>query len=630
MTGGIGNTREEPRQNADILPTAVIYRVAGLEIDPSRVTVRRGGQQIALRPKTYQFFLFLLERHDRVVSKEELIGGLWGDAIVTDDVLVRSMGELRKALEEDPKNPKIFKTYPKLGYGIDLPVETCPRLAAQAPVMAPPMDAAGKDRPGGLSHMVDAAAAGRERPSSHAKWFWLAAIAAGVVLVVVGWLVVRSRTGPAPAIREVAWWRLDEGHGLAAEDSSGNRQTGTLKGEARWVEGKLGDGLQLEGLEASVTGKDRGWLPSGSQPRTITAWIKATAPQLEETGIFDYGTGLAPVAQRFFLGVYGDGKVSFGNASTGQFVSGANRVDDQAWHLAAGVYEGPETNMARIYIDGKLDRSQKLESPPSTPTRAPWSIGHFLYGGSAFRGTIDDVRVFDRALNEARVSALYRCSAQVRDLDDFYYLPIMYERVTMGERRPEDPSTPFGHDDRDYGGVQLVRSDKACGMESLRGADVGQDLRISADLLVPADAARRMTQAGPYFRSRSAAPGDGIIGGRSAGYWVQLCGNGMVRVARLNPGAIVAFSPVPAGFDPGVFHHLEIVAQGTAVETWVDGKPVTFNQEGKSVERVAILSAWDGIGDNQGAAGIAFGAQQARNEIGGQQVRNFRLETLRK
>jgi DNA-binding winged helix-turn-helix (wHTH) protein len=613
MTGGPGKTREEPRQNADILPTAVIYRVAGLEIDPSRATVRRGERQIALRPKTYQFLLFLLDRHDRVVGKEELIDGLWGDVTVTDDVLVRSMGELRKALEDDPKNPKIFKTYPKLGYGIDLPVEKCTRLVAQAPAMAPPLvDAAGNDRPGGLSHM---------------------AIAAGVaVLLVGGWLVYLGWTGavPDPAIREAAWWRLDEGNGLAAQDSSGNRQTGTLKGEARWVQGKLAGGLQLEGAEASVTGKDRGSLPTGSAPRTISAWIKVTAPPLEETGLFDYGTGLAPAAQRFFLGVRGDGKISFGNPSEGGLAVGANRVDDQAWHLVAGVYEGPETNRASIYIDGKLDHWQKLESPPATPGHAPWNIGHFLYGGSAFRGTIDDVRVYDRALNQARVSALYRCSAQIRDLDSFYYLPIMGETVAMGERRPEDPSTPFGHEDRDYSGVQLARSGQSCGMESLRGADVGQDLRISADLLVPADASGRMTQAGPFFRSRRAAPGDGIIGGRSAGYWVQLCGTGMVRVVRLNPGAIVAFSPVPAGFDPGVFHHLEIVAQGTALETWVDGKRVTFSQEGKSVERVAMPSAWDGIGDNQGAAGMAFGAQQARHEIGGQRVRNFRLETLGK
>jgi hypothetical protein len=49
------------------------------------------------------------------------------------------------------------------------------------------------------------------------------------------------------------------------------------------------------------------------------------------------------------------------------------------------------------------------------------------------------------------------------------------------------------------------------------GATQAQDLYIRVDLLVPASAAG-VVQAGPYFRSRAASPGDGIIGGSSAGY----------------------------------------------------------------------------------------------------------------
>ena len=159
----------------------------------------------------------------------------------------------------------------------------------------------------------------------------------------------------------------------------------------------------------------------------------------------------------------------------------------------------------------------------------------------------------------------------------------------------------------------------------MRGADLGQDLRISVDLLVPTDEAGRITEAGPYFRSRSALPGEGLIGGTSAGYWVQLYSTGMLKVRRLNPQAIVAFSsPIP-DFDPAVFHRLETEALGENLQVWVDGRLISFDQGGKRVERVAIPPTWEGpprIGQNQGAAGIAFAAVDNRGQIGGQRAKN--------
>ena len=85
---------------------------------------------------------------------------------------------------------------------------------------------------------------------------------------------------------------------------------------------------------------------------------------------------------------------------------------------------------------------------------------------------------------------------------------------------------------------------------------------MKMDILVPSDAAGNVGEAGPYFRSRAAAPGDGIVGGTSSGYWVQLHSNGMVRIKRLNPHAVVAFAAGWQGFDPAVFHHLAISARG--------------------------------------------------------------------
>ena len=66
-----------------------------------------------------------------------------------------------------------------------------------------------------------------------------------------------------------------------------------------------------------------------------------------------------------------------------------------------------------------------------------------------------------------------------------------------------------------YAGVQFSDDEQFClGGE---GEDIGQDVNIRVDLLVPGDNGGNITQAGPYFRTRSATPGSSIFGGTSAG-----------------------------------------------------------------------------------------------------------------
>src|SRR5208337_2303384 len=142
--------------------------------------------------------------------------------------------------------------------------------------------------------------------------------------------------------------------------------------------------------------------------------------------------------------------------------------------------------------------------PPATGSRTGWSIGQWLYGGAAFRGVVSDARVYAGAPNEGQVQALYRCSAQRKDLGPYYYLPIYLPGAVMEEAPPEAPSTPFHNEGRDYSGIQLALPENGCALGDLRGAAIGQDLRISMDLLVPTGPGGTITEGGPYFRSRRA------------------------------------------------------------------------------------------------------------------------------
>jgi hypothetical protein len=154
------------------------------------------------------------------------------------------------------------------------------------------------------------------------------------------------------------------------------------------------------------------------------------------------------------------------------------------------------------------------------------------------------------------------------------------------------------------------------------------------DLLVPTDAAGHATQAGPYVRSRQAAAGDGIIGGTSAGYWVQLWSTGEVKVFRLNPVKTVAASRPRNDFDPTIYHQLEVNIEGERLQAAVDGRRVDLFQDETQqwTQVVPVPSSWEGpppTGYNQGRAGIFFGAQQHRGQIGGQRADNLVIATPR-
>ena len=97
-------------------PGNVVYRVGDVEVDTSRGCIRLGQQEHHLRQQAFQVLVYLLERHERLVTKEELMDRVWKDTAVTDDVLVQCVMDIRKAIGDDSRNPRFVRTIPKVGY----------------------------------------------------------------------------------------------------------------------------------------------------------------------------------------------------------------------------------------------------------------------------------------------------------------------------------------------------------------------------------------------------------------------------------------------------------------------------------------------------------------------------------
>jgi DNA-binding winged helix-turn-helix (wHTH) protein len=109
-----------------------IYRFEDVEVDPAQGCIKRADGETHLRQQTFQVLLYLLEQHERLVTKEELMGHIWKGDAVTDDALVQCVSDIRRALGDNPRSPRFIKTVPKVGYRFISPVEKRPANPGQS------------------------------------------------------------------------------------------------------------------------------------------------------------------------------------------------------------------------------------------------------------------------------------------------------------------------------------------------------------------------------------------------------------------------------------------------------------------------------------------------------------------
>jgi len=85
------------------------------QLDRQLRTLRRGAEHLKLSAKPFATLEFLIENRCRVVAKTELLREVWGgqQEINTVEQAVR---QVRKALEDDPSQPRYIETVPGQGY----------------------------------------------------------------------------------------------------------------------------------------------------------------------------------------------------------------------------------------------------------------------------------------------------------------------------------------------------------------------------------------------------------------------------------------------------------------------------------------------------------------------------------
>ncbi|MGD8925732.1 MAG: winged helix-turn-helix domain-containing protein [Thioalkalispiraceae bacterium] len=86
------------------------------QVSPAEGVLTRGDETVRLEPKAMEVLVYLAEHAGQVITREALERDVWQGALVGYDAVTNTVIKLRKALQDDAKNPSYIQTIPKKGY----------------------------------------------------------------------------------------------------------------------------------------------------------------------------------------------------------------------------------------------------------------------------------------------------------------------------------------------------------------------------------------------------------------------------------------------------------------------------------------------------------------------------------
>ena len=170
------------------------------------------------------------------------------------------------------------------------------------------------------------------------------------------------------------------------------------------MRGRQGAALDFNGTDALVElGNPQGLNLAGDT--TFTAWVQTSSDDARDRLIFGDTAGLAVNRNLSIELDRGALLVGHGNDSQYESFSPSHKFDGTWQHLAI-IFEQPRYY---FYLNGGLREVGKLAAPISRTRGGGWCIGGWWAGH--FKGILDEVRLYNRALSEREILAQARLSA---------------------------------------------------------------------------------------------------------------------------------------------------------------------------------------------------------------------------
>jgi DNA-binding winged helix-turn-helix (wHTH) protein len=126
---------EQPRGDDGEAPSELT--LAEWRIQPSLNRLTRGDASVRIEPKMMDVLLFLAKHAGRVVSKDDIADAVWPELFISESVISRAIAGLRRALEDDAREPRFIETIAKRGYRLLTPAVAVAPERAAAPTLIP-------------------------------------------------------------------------------------------------------------------------------------------------------------------------------------------------------------------------------------------------------------------------------------------------------------------------------------------------------------------------------------------------------------------------------------------------------------------------------------------------------------
>ncbi|TAN57910.1 DUF4215 domain-containing protein [Patescibacteria group bacterium] len=210
-----------------------------------------------------------------------------------------------------------------------------------------------------------------------------------------------------------AVWKMDEGIGVVAGDSTANNLDGALKNglnNTGWKSGadcQFTDGrcLEFDGADDYVEISNSPLL-SFSSPFTIEGWINLAQYTGSAAMIFDKYDGAGVKGLELYVRTVGPCANKFeGSPNNNDYcdsVSGTN-IDLNAWYHIAQTYNGANF---RIYVNG-VEQGSGLPFTGNISNNQSLRFGSDANGNSKFKGKMDEMHIWNKALTDNQIQSIY-------------------------------------------------------------------------------------------------------------------------------------------------------------------------------------------------------------------------------
>ena len=101
----------------------VVYEFEDFQLDADHLMLYRNGDEVPLTPKQVETLLALVEKGGEIVSKNELMARLWGDASVEESNLLQNIYVLRRVLGSTADDQPLVETFRRRGYRLSAKVQ---------------------------------------------------------------------------------------------------------------------------------------------------------------------------------------------------------------------------------------------------------------------------------------------------------------------------------------------------------------------------------------------------------------------------------------------------------------------------------------------------------------------------